>query len=115
MMMKVDVLPANPGKFPGGLEKVVDEIKSLGLKAGIYFSAGVMTCGHHIGSLGYEDVDAKAWSDDGFEYLKYHNSFSQGQFGNPKISFDRYNAMSQALNKTSGDPILYSMCNWGED
>ncbi|KAJ1596486.1 hypothetical protein NDA11_003875 [Ustilago hordei] len=109
------VLPANPGKFPGGLKKVVDEIKSLGLKAGIYFSAGVMTCGHHIGSLGYEDVDAKAWSDDGFEYLKYHNSFSQGQFGNPKISFDRYNAMSQALNKTSGDPILYSMCNWGED
>ncbi|SYW75718.1 probable alpha-galactosidase [Ustilago bromivora] len=109
------VLPANPDKFPGGLKKVVDEIKNLGLKAGIYSSAGVMTCGHHIGSLGYEDIDAKAWSDDGFEYLKYDNCFSQGQFGNPKISFDRYNAMSQALNKTSGDPILYSMCNWGED
>ncbi|SOV05732.1 uncharacterized protein UDID_18509 [Ustilago sp. UG-2017a] len=109
------VLPANPDKFPGGLKKVVDEIKSLGLKARIYSSAGVMTCGHHIGSLGYEDVDAKAWSDDGFEYLKYDNCFSQGQFGNPKISFDRYNAMSQALNKTPGDPILYSMCNWGED
>ncbi|KAJ1020449.1 hypothetical protein NDA13_005767 [Ustilago tritici] len=109
------VLPANPDKFPGDLKKVVDEIKSLGLKAGIYSSVGVMTCGHHIGSLGYEDVDAKAWSDDDFEYLKYDNCFSQGQFGNPKISFDRYNAMSQALNKTSGDPILYSMCNWGED
>ncbi|SPC61831.1 probable alpha-galactosidase [Ustilago sp. UG-2017b] len=67
------VLPANPDKSPGGLKKVVDEIKSLGLKARIYSSAGIMTCGHHIGSLGYEDVDAKAWSDDGFEYLKYDN------------------------------------------
>ncbi|SPO27938.1 probable alpha-galactosidase [Ustilago trichophora] len=109
------VLPANPEKFPSGLKKVVDEIKGLGLKAGIYSSAGIMTCGHHIGSLGYEEVDAKSYSEAGFEYLKYDNCFSQGQSGNPKLSFDRYNAMSQALNRTTGDPILYSMCNWGED
>lgn len=108
-------IPANPEKFPNGLKPIVDEIKALGLKAGIYSSAGTMTCGHHIGSLGCEDVDAKSWSNAGFEYLKYDNCFNQGQQGTPKISFDRYNAMSQALNKTEGDPILYSMCNWGED
>lgn len=34
--------------------------------------------------------------------------------GTPKLSFDRYNAMSKALNAT-GRPILYSLCNWGED
>ncbi|TKY89106.1 hypothetical protein EX895_001637 [Sporisorium graminicola] len=108
------VLPANPEKFPNGLKAVVDEIKSMGLKAGIYSSAGVMTCGHHVGSLGYEETDAKSWSEDGFDYLKYDNCFNQGESGTPKLSFDRYNAMSRALNKT-GSPILYSMCNWGED
>ncbi|CDU24927.1 probable alpha-galactosidase [Sporisorium scitamineum] len=107
------VLPANPEKFPNGLKAVVDEIKSLAFKAGIYSSAGVMTCGHHVGSLDYEEIDAKSWSDDGFEYLKYDN-FNQGKSGTPKLSFDRYNAISQALNK-AGNPILYSMCNWGED
>ena len=30
------------------------------------------------------------------------------------ISYDRYNVMSKALNATSR-PILYSLCNWGED
>ncbi|GAC98156.1 alpha-galactosidase [Pseudozyma hubeiensis SY62] len=110
-----NVLPANKEKFPNGLKAVVDEIKSMGLKAGIYSSAGVMTCGHHIGSLGYEEVDATSWASDGFEYLKYDNCFNQGESGSPKLSFDRYNAMSQALNKTTGEPILYSMCNWGED
>lgn len=30
------------------------------------------------------------------------------------LSYDRYDKMSQALNKT-GRPILYSLCNWGED
>ena len=30
------------------------------------------------------------------------------------ISYERYNNMSMALNAT-GRPILYSMCNWGED
>ena len=107
-------IPAHPTKFPRGLKAVVDDIKALGLKAGIYSSAGVMTCGRHLGSLDYEEVDAQAWAEDGFEYLKYDNCFNQGRQGTPQISFDRYNKMSQALNKT-GQPILYSMCNWGED
>jgi len=42
------------------------------------------------------------------------NCFNQGEFGTGKLSFDRYNVMGQALNKT-GRPILYSLCNWGQD
>ena len=49
---------------------------------------------------------------DGIDYLKYDNCYNQGQSGTPKLSFDRYNVMSQALNNT-GRSILYSMCNWG--
>lgn len=37
-----------------------------------------------------------------------------GRFGTPKLSFDRYDVMFKALNAT-GRPILYSLCNWGED
>lgn len=73
-----------------------------------------MTCGHHFGSLDYEDIDAQYYADTGFEYLKYDNCFNQGREGTPQLSFDRFNKMSQALNKT-GKPILYSVCNWGVD
>ena len=48
------------------------------------------------------------------DYLKYDNCYNQGQTGVPLLSFNRYNAMSMALNKT-GRPILYSLCQWGED
>lgn len=105
---------ADSTRFPRGLAPVVQEINQLGLKAGIYSSAGVMTCGHHFGSLDYEDIDAQFYADTGFEYLKYDNCFNQGREGTPELSFDRFNKMSQALNKT-GKPILYSMCNWGVD
>ena len=46
--------------------------------------------------------------------LEYDNCFNQGRAGTPLISYERYNNMSMALNAT-GRPILYSMCNWGED
>ena len=45
---------------------------------------------------------------------EYDNCFNEGQSGTPLISFNRYAKMSAALNAT-GRPILYSMCNWGED
>ena len=40
--------------------------------------------------------------------------YSGGQAGTAMLTYNRYNAMSEALNKT-GRPILYSLCNWGED
>lgn len=48
------------------------------------------------------------------DYLKYDNCFNQGQSGTPKLSFDRYNVMSQALNQT-GREMVYAICNWGND
>ena len=53
----------------------------MGFKAGIYSSAGTMTCGRKIGSLGYEEVDAKSWANAGFDALKYDNCFNQGENG----------------------------------
>ena len=46
--------------------------------------------------------------------VEYDNCFNEGRAGTPEISYERYNNMTKALNAT-GRPILYSMCNWGED
>lgn len=101
-------------KFPNGMAAVAEGVHDLGLKFGMYSSAGRYTCGSYEGSLGHEEVDAQTWANWGVDYLKYDNCYNQGEAGTQKLSRDRYNVMSEALNKT-GRPILYSLCNWGEN
>ena len=101
-------------KFPSGIQSLASQIHDLGFKFGMYSSAGTYTCGRYPGSLGYEKNDADLWASWGVDYLKYDNCFNQGQSGTPKLSFDRYNVMSQALNAT-GREMIYAMCNWGND
>ncbi|TIC24928.1 hypothetical protein E3Q10_03650 [Wallemia mellicola] len=107
-------LSYNAEKFPDGIKGVADQVHGLNLKLGIYSSAGTLTCGRMPASLGYETEDASSYAEWEVDLLKYDNCFNQGQSGTPKLSYDRYNAMSQALNAT-GRPIVYAMCNWGED
>ncbi|CRG86171.1 Alpha-galactosidase [Talaromyces islandicus] len=107
-------LVPDTAKFPNGIDGLAEKIHDMGLKIGIYSSAGTLTCARYAGSLGYEEKDAELWASWGIDYLKYDNCYNQGEEGTPKLSYDRYNAMGQALNKT-GRPILYSMCNWGSD
>ncbi|KAH9213580.1 alpha-galactosidase [Leptodontidium sp. 2 PMI_412] len=109
-----DMLVADPVKFPNGMNYVSDRIHDMGLLFGMYSSAGEMTCARYPGSLDYETNDAKAFAWWGVDYLKYDNCFNKGRFGTPLISYQRYEAMWKALNAT-GRPILYSLCNWGED
>jgi alpha-galactosidase len=54
-------------KFPLGIQHTAEEIHKLGLKLGIYGDAGTLTCGGYAGSLGHEDVDAKAWAEWGID------------------------------------------------
>ncbi|KAI0651653.1 alpha-galactosidase [Trametes meyenii] len=105
---------ADPDKFPNGIKDVADKVHDMGLKFGIYSSAGTYTCGGRFGSLDHEEIDAQTYASWGVDYLKYDNCYNEGRAGTPKISYDRFNNMSRALNAT-GRPILYSMCNWGED
>lgn len=107
-------LIADPEKFPSGMAAVADAMHDLGLKYGMYSSAGEYTCGGYAGSLGYETIDAQTWADWGVDYLKYDNCYNRGQAGTQLISYTRYETMGKALNAT-GRPILYSLCNWGED
>ncbi|TFK53777.1 alpha-galactosidase [Heliocybe sulcata] len=111
---ETDAPLSDPVTFPSGIKSLSDQIHSLGLKFGIYSSAGIRTCANRFGSLGYEDIDAKTYASWGVDYLKYDNCWNEGLSGNASVSYKRYEKMAKALNST-GRPIVYAMCNWGED
>ncbi|QDS73423.1 hypothetical protein FKW77_008431 [Venturia effusa] len=60
-------------KFPSGIDGLAKKIHDMGLKIGIYSSAGEVTCQKYPASLGHEEIDVKTWSDMGIDYLKYDN------------------------------------------
>ena len=101
-------------KFPNGMKYVAEKIHDMGMLYGMYSSAGEMTCARFEGSLDHEVEDATTYASWDMDYLKYDNCYHMGRFGTAKLSFDRFNAMSKALNAT-GRPINYGLCNWGED
>ncbi|HJP74111.1 MAG TPA: glycoside hydrolase family 27 protein [Pseudonocardiaceae bacterium] len=101
-------LVPDPRKFPDGISGTARYVHSLGLKLGIYESAGTATCQGFPGSLGHEQHDANSFASWGVDYLKYDNCNNQGV-----PDRQRYTAMRDALGKT-GRPILFSLCNWGE-
>ncbi|CAI4563207.1 AMM_1a_G0030900.mRNA.1.CDS.1 [Saccharomyces cerevisiae] len=107
-------LVADEQKFPNGMGHVADHLHNNSFLFGMYSSAGEYTCAGYPGSLGREEEDAQFFANNRVDYLKYDNCYNKGQFGTPEISYHRYKAMSDALNKT-GRPIFYSLCNWGQD
>ncbi|ETS86838.1 hypothetical protein PFICI_00666 [Pestalotiopsis fici W106-1] len=107
-------LQPEPSKFPRGLNFLSDYLHSLGLKYGMYSSAGEMTCARFEGSLDHEAEDAQSFASWGIDLLKYDSCYHMGRIGTPQISFNRFKAMSDALVDT-GRPILLNLCNWGED
>jgi alpha-galactosidase len=61
----------NPTAFPGGITNgTAEKVRNLGLKLGIYSSAGTETCASYPASLGYEDTDAASFAAWGVDYLK---------------------------------------------
>ncbi|KAI1367459.1 glycoside hydrolase family 27 protein [Xylaria arbuscula] len=66
-------LVPDPTRFPNGISGVADKIHELGLKIGIYSSAGTETCAGYPASIGYEGIDAATWAAWGIDYLKYDN------------------------------------------
>ena len=100
-------LMANPKRFPHGIKALADYVHSLGLKFGIYESAGTKTCAGYPGSLNHEKIDAETFAKWGVDYLKLDNCYNQG-VGLIK----RYAGMERALLAT-GRPIVFSLCEWG--
>ncbi|MFJ4828510.1 NPCBM/NEW2 domain-containing protein [Streptomyces sp. NPDC088747] len=108
-------LVPDPARFPNGISAVADYVHSKGLKLGIYTSAGTKTCNDagFPGALGHEYSDAQQFADWGVDYLKYDNCNNQGV-----DAISRYTTMRDALraaSRTTGRPIVYSICEWGEN
>lgn len=96
-------------KFPNGMKFVADYVHSKGLKLGIYSCAAEYTCGKKFGSYGFEEIDAKTYSEWGIDLLKYDYCYAPwGQ----KDAIKRYTKMGEALKKT-GRSIVFSVCEWG--
>eukprot|EP01100_Stratorugosa_tubuloviscum_P003332 TRINITY_DN1801_c1_g1_i3.p1 TRINITY_DN1801_c1_g1~~TRINITY_DN1801_c1_g1_i3.p1 ORF type:complete len:353 (-),score=165.89 TRINITY_DN1801_c1_g1_i3:106-1164(-) len=100
---------ADSQNFPSGIAALADYIHSRGLLFGLYSDAGEKTCQGRPGSLGYEQIDAQTYASWNVDYLKYDNCYNNNI--PPK---QRYPPMRDALNST-GRPIFYSLCEWGED
>jgi alpha-galactosidase len=64
-----------PTKFPSGISGVADQIHALGLKVGIYGSAGTETCGGYPAQIGHEYLDAATFAAWGIDYFKYDNCY----------------------------------------
>lgn len=91
----------DPYKFPRGISGTASQIHALGLKIGIYSSAGTGTCAGYPASLGYEKIDAATWAAWGIDYLKYDNC------GVPWDWSDQYAA---CMPEFSGGPFPNGTC-----
>ncbi len=112
-------------KFPD-MKALGDYIHARGLKFGIYSSPGPQTCARYAASYGYEQKDADLYASWGVDYLKYDLcSFRMlmlaGAADHPddpdyanKMMKAAYLKMRAALDKT-GRPIVFSLCQYGED
>jgi alpha-galactosidase len=107
-------------KFPD-MKALADFVHSKGLKIGIYSSPGPKTCAKFEGSYGHELQDAQTYAAWGIDYLKYDLCGLRDQMkaaDSPeaahKIMVDAYVKMRDAL-RSSGRPIVYSLCQYGND
>jgi len=107
-------------KFPD-MKALADYVHGKGLKLGIYSSPGPKTCAKFEGSYGHEEQDAQTYADWGIDYLKYDLCGLRDLMKDApspeaahKTMIDAYSKMHAALLKT-GRPIVYSLCQYGND
>ena len=106
-------LQPNPRLFPRGIQPVVDYVHSLGLKFGIYASAGTRNCaGSSAGSYGHYRQDAATFASWGVDYIKldwcYVPYKDYPSMTHQQVSQTLARQMGQAIAAT-GRPILYDV------
>lgn len=107
-----ELLP-DPVKFPNGIKPVADYVHSLGLKFGIYASAGTENCaGTAAGSYGHYEQDAATWASWGVDYIKFDwcsiPYVSYPRLQDRQIAAILTQEMGQAI-VASGRPMVYDV------
>jgi alpha-galactosidase len=101
--------------FPD-MKRMTDYIHSLGLKAGLYSSPGVTTCGGYAGSLGYEAQDVRTYCDWGFDFLKYDWCSYGREVKNKPPTLDDYQKpylLIDSILKKAPRDIILNLCQYG--
>ena len=103
-------------KFPD-MKGLGDWLHANGLRLGIYSSPGDRTCGGYLGSIGYEEQDARTWASWGVDYLKYDwcgysKVFNPSSDHSTAAYLRPYVKMQQFLREQPRD-IFYSLCQYG--
>ena len=112
-------LQPNPAKFPQGIRPVADYVHSLGLKFGIYTSAGTQNCaGTSAGSYGHYRQDAATFASWGVDYLKL--DWCSIPYRNyPHLTPRQLSQMLAAQMRdalaATGRPIVYDVNDWTND
>ena len=106
-------LQPNPRLFPRRIRPVVDYVHSLGLRFGIYASAGTKNCaGTSAGSYGHYRQDAATFASWGVDYIKldwcYIPYRDYPTLTHQQVSQMLAQQMGQAIAAT-GRPILYDV------
>jgi len=111
-------LQGHARRFRNGIPQLVEGIKDLGLKVGIYSVPGRYTCleqyfdyhGNGTGSHGFEEVDAQAFAEWGIDYLKY--DWCRAHINDGLNAPEAFQKMADALEKYAPN-IVYSISEYG--
>jgi alpha-galactosidase len=90
-------------------------IHSKGLKAGIYSSPGMFTCGNFAGSYQHEEQDARQFAAWGFDFLKY-DWCSYGQIAGKDSSLEAFQKPYRKMGniiKTLDRDMVFNLCQYG--
>lgn len=99
--------------FPD-MAALAEYIHGKGLRAGIYISPGKLTCAGFAGSHGHEALDAKTFSDWGYDFLKYDWCSYSEIAPNKRIDTLKkpYIEMSALLRAQERD-MVFNLCQYG--
>ena len=101
-------LVADAGSFPSGIPALAGRLRTMGLRLGLYLTAGERTCVcQRAGSLWREQEDAATLRDWGVSLLKYDNCQAGGR---PEAW--RYADMAAAARAQGWEPNMH-ICTWG--
>jgi alpha-galactosidase len=104
-----------PNRHFPDMQALSSYLHAQGLKAGIYISPGPRTCAGFAGSYGHEALDARTFSNWGFDFLKY-DWCSYAEIAARDKSLDAlqkpYRQMGDLLKQQPRD-VVFNLCQYG--